>query len=62
MAEHPGVDGYCYFNQTGFWVAPLDDQDPNFAASAINGITYLRELSGYAGFNKGDSDSHRLAE
>ena len=20
MAEHPGEDGYCYFNWTGFWV------------------------------------------
>lgn len=54
MAEHPGEDGYCYFNQTGFWVAPLDDHDPTkFAESAIQGITYLRGLSGYIGFNKG---------
>ncbi|CAK9095799.1 unnamed protein product [Durusdinium trenchii] len=41
MAEHPGEDGYCYFNQTGFWVSPLP-VPPNFETSSIQGILGLR--------------------
>ena len=51
MAEHPGEDGYCYFNYTGFWVSPLDD-DPDFEQSAINGILGLRDPF-YEGFHTG---------
>ncbi|CAL1141114.1 unnamed protein product [Cladocopium goreaui] len=43
MAEHPGEDGYCYFNQTGFWVAPMP-AEPDFLQSAIGGILTLRDL------------------
>ena len=41
MAEHPGIDGYCYFNQTGFWVTPLP-RDPDFVEYAKVGILGLR--------------------
>ncbi len=53
MAEHPGVDGYCYFNQTGFWVSPVADDNPDFVQYTVQGINYLRGLGGYQGFKKG---------
>lgn len=40
-----------YFNFTGFWVSPLDD-DPDFEQSAINGILGLRDPF-YQGFHTG---------
>ncbi|CAJ1407642.1 unnamed protein product [Effrenium voratum] len=49
MAEHPGMDGYCYFNYTGFWVNPLAG---GFEDSAVNGILGLRDGS-YKGLNTG---------
>ncbi|CAK9036434.1 Uncharacterized protein SCF082_LOCUS21734 [Durusdinium trenchii] len=47
MAEHPGMDGYCYFNQTGFWVSPLPDKDQDFIEYAKYGILGLRKMGGY---------------
>lgn len=44
MAEHPGEDGYCYFNQTGFWVSPMASPEPDFMASSVLGILNLRAL------------------
>eukprot|EP00438_Fugacium_kawagutii_P033646 Skav204043 [mRNA] locus=scaffold3:145330:146371:- [translate_table: standard] len=54
MAEHPGEDGYCYFNFTGFWVTPLSD-DPDFEQYSIQGILGLRALPGlpYLGLHTG---------
>ncbi|CAK9026752.1 Uncharacterized protein SCF082_LOCUS17643 [Durusdinium trenchii] len=52
MAEHPGEDGYCYFNFTGFWVSPLKDEDPDFVDYAIQGINGLRGPD-YHGHNQG---------
>eukprot|EP00438_Fugacium_kawagutii_P031186 Skav234746 [mRNA] locus=scaffold14:568580:569791:- [translate_table: standard] len=52
MAEHPGEDGYCYFNYTGFWVTPVGD-DPDFEQYAINGILGLRGTGFYQGLHTG---------
>ena len=52
MAEHPGEDGYCYFNWTGSWVLPVRDREPNFEGSAATGILGLRSLH-YEGFHGG---------
>lgn len=51
MAEHPGEDGYCYFNFTGFWVTPVAD-DPDFEKYAVQGILGLRTPE-YRGFKTG---------
>ena len=56
LAEHPGVDGYCYFNYTAFWVQ-YQGPIPDFEAEAVVGIMYLRSMSegpkGYQGVNSG---------
>lgn len=54
MADHPGEDGYCYFNYTGFWVTPVGD-DPDFEEYAVRGILGLRNaaFSNYRGFKTG---------
>ena len=51
MAEHPGEDGFCYFNYTGFWVDPLGD-NPDYVQSASHAILAIRG-SYYEGFKKG---------
>ena len=51
MAEHPGVDGYCWFNGTAGWLM-YAGPDPNFEAEAVNGILVLRDPS-YKGLNTG---------
>ncbi|CAK9055184.1 unnamed protein product [Durusdinium trenchii] len=53
MAEHPGMDGYCYFNQTGFWVSPLPDKDQDCIEYAKEGILGLRKFGGYRGKDSG---------
>ena len=58
--------GYCYFNQTGFWVAPMP-AEPDFLQSAIGGILTLRDLpapkgagypSPYRGLHTGGLDQN----
>ncbi|CAE7525402.1 unnamed protein product [Symbiodinium natans] len=41
LAEHPGVDGYCYFNYTAFWVAYAGPV-PHYELEAVEGILGLR--------------------
>eukprot|EP00438_Fugacium_kawagutii_P023619 Skav205975 [mRNA] locus=scaffold442:900038:901002:- [translate_table: standard] len=58
MAEHPGEDGYCYFNFTGFWVNPVSD-DPDFEQSAIGGILGLRGPD-YKGLHTGPNVTYHF--
>lgn len=51
MAEHPGEDGYCYFNSVAFYVK-YGGPTPDFEAEAASGITYLRHGE-YKGLNTG---------
>ncbi|CAK9027188.1 unnamed protein product [Durusdinium trenchii] len=53
MAEHPGMDGYCYFNQTALWVSPLPDNDQDFIEYAKEGILGLRKMGDYRGKDHG---------
>ena len=43
-----------YFNYTGFWVTPVEDE-PDFEKYAVEGILYLRNaaFSNYRGFKTG---------
>ncbi|CAJ1441316.1 unnamed protein product, partial [Effrenium voratum] len=52
MAEHPGMDGYCYFNMTGFWVVPVAAENPDFVQSSRLGVLGLR-CSDYPGLSNG---------
>ena len=51
MAEHPGEDGYCYFNATAFWVS-YSGPNPHFEKEAAEGVLFLRGPS-YKGLNTG---------
>ena len=51
MAEHPGEDGYCYFNATAFWVVYAGPH-PDFEAEAVSGVLGLRGQD-YKGLNQG---------
>ncbi|CAE7301982.1 unnamed protein product [Symbiodinium sp. CCMP2592] len=51
MNEHPGTDGYCWFNATAFWVIYAGPV-PHFEEEAVSGVLGLREPD-YKGLNQG---------
>jgi len=51
MAEHPGMDGYCYFNATAFWVV-YNGPTPDYEEESVEGILMLRSPT-YQGLNTG---------
>mmetsp|Transcript_9265 Transcript_9265/g.17052 ORF Transcript_9265/g.17052 Transcript_9265/m.17052 type:complete len:310 (+) Transcript_9265:34-963(+) len=51
LAEHPGVDGYCYFNATSFYVI-YSGPSPAFEEEAAEGILGVRGPL-YKGLNTG---------
>jgi len=50
MAEHPGEDGYCYFNMSAMYIQY--PQLPDYVASAADSILGLRSED-YGGLNSG---------
>mmetsp|Transcript_32639 Transcript_32639/g.75869 ORF Transcript_32639/g.75869 Transcript_32639/m.75869 type:complete len:317 (+) Transcript_32639:62-1012(+) len=51
MNEHPGVDGYCYFNQAALYITYAGEYD--YPGSVAQGVLGLRG-AGYRGLNSGE--------
>lgn len=58
MAEHPDVDGYCYFNATSFWVA-YTGPSVSMADAAADAIGNLQSF-GYRGLNGGQLVTYKF--
>lgn len=52
MREHPGEDGYCYFNASAMYITYGGDV-PDYVAAVKEGILGLRGLGFYRGLNTG---------
>mmetsp|Transcript_13339 Transcript_13339/g.23109 ORF Transcript_13339/g.23109 Transcript_13339/m.23109 type:complete len:323 (-) Transcript_13339:62-1030(-) len=50
MAEHPGEDGFCYFNASAIYIGY--DAEPDFVNYSYQSILFLRDVD-YAGLNTG---------
>lgn len=57
MAEHPGVDGFCYFNAVAMYIyySPPSSDPDQYVKSAWSGVTGLRLTGAYHGLNSGPS-------
>jgi len=51
MAEHPGVDGFCYFNNAAMYIA-YSGEEVDFVQGTVGSILGLRG-PGYGGLNSG---------
>jgi len=59
MAEHPGVDGYCYFNATAFWLVYPGQM--TMVEAANDAIKTIRGAD-YQGDSRGMPIHYRLAD
>jgi len=41
MAEHPGIDGFCYFDQAEAWISPMPDA-PDYLQMGADGASAMR--------------------
>ncbi|CAJ1327880.1 unnamed protein product [Effrenium voratum] len=52
LAEHPGMDGYCYFNASAMYVNFYESEAPDYVGSPAKGILKLRGTN-YQGLDSG---------
>ncbi|CAE7205645.1 unnamed protein product [Symbiodinium sp. CCMP2456] len=58
MAEHPDVDGFCYFNASGYWIVYRGPQQ-DFGKIVVDSILALRSSS-YTGLSAGRLITYRF--